>query len=184
MLLYAQPLVRIATLKTTAVDVTDDAVRISLGADPAPVPIPFAEMLIDHLHNRTNLRTGAAMASNPWLFPGRNAGKHLDPQTMQMRLNDRGISVLGARNSALQNLVAEIPAAVVANLLGYSHTSTQYHAQLAAQPWARYVTSRSRRRHDAPTGRRIRPSRIRRFTGKCLHIAADESRGAPSRRRR
>ncbi|OBR98714.1 recombinase XerD [Mycobacterium gordonae] len=139
LLLYAQPLVKVAALKTTAVDVTDDGVRISLGAAPAPVPVPFAEMLTDHLHNRTNLRTGAAMASNPWLFPGRNAGKHLDPQTMQMRLNDRGISVLGARNSALQNLVAEIPPPVVANLLGYSHTSTQYHAQLAAQPWARYV---------------------------------------------
>ncbi len=99
----------------------------------------FAEMLTDHLHNRTNLRTCAAMASNPWLFPGRNAGKHLDPQTIQMRLHNRGISVLGARNSALQNLVAEIPPPVVANLLGYSHTCTQYHAQLAAQTWARYV---------------------------------------------
>ncbi len=107
--------------------------------DAAPVPVPFAEMLTDHLHNRTNLRTGAAMASNPWLFPGRNAGKHLDPQTIQMRLHNRGISVLGARNSALQNLVAEIPPPVVANLLGYSHTCTQYHAQLAAQTWARYV---------------------------------------------
>jgi len=56
-------------------------------------------MLTDHLRNRTNLRTGAGMASNPWLFPGRNTGKHLDPQTMQMRLHNRGISVLGARNS-------------------------------------------------------------------------------------
>lgn len=139
LLLYAQPLVKVAALKTTAVDVTDDGVRISIGADAAPVPVPFAGLLTVHLHNRTNLRTGAAMASSPWLFPGRNAGKHLDPQTMQMRLNDRGISVLGARNSALQNLVAEIPPPVVANLLSYSHTSTQYHAQLAAQPWARYV---------------------------------------------
>ena len=97
-------------------------------------------MLTDHLRNRTNLRTGAGMASNPWLFPGRNTGKHLDPQTMQMRLHNRGISVLGARNSALQNLVAEIPPPVVAHLLGYSHSCTQYHAQLAAQPWSRYVT--------------------------------------------
>ena len=90
MLLYAQPLVRIAALKTT-IDATDDEVRITLGADAAPVPVPFAEMLTDHLHNRTNLRTGAAMASNPWLFPGRNAGKHLDPQTIQMRLHNRGM---------------------------------------------------------------------------------------------
>ena len=45
LLLYAQPLVRIVALKTTAVDVTDDEMRISLGAAPAPVPVPFADML-------------------------------------------------------------------------------------------------------------------------------------------
>jgi hypothetical protein len=38
------------------------------------------------------------------------------------------------------NLVAEMPPPVVANLLGYSHNCTQRHAQLAAQPWSRYVT--------------------------------------------
>jgi hypothetical protein len=140
LLLYAQPLVRIAALKTTAVDLADDEVRLSLGADPVPVPNPFAAMLTDHVHNRTNLRTGTGMIANPWLFPGRNAGKHLDPQTIQVRLHSRGISVLGARNSALQNLVAEIPPPVVAHLLGYSHNCTQYHAQRAAQPWSRYVT--------------------------------------------
>lgn len=74
--------------------------------------------------NRTNLRTGAGMVANPRLFPGRNAAKHLDPQTKQMRLHNRGMSVLGARNSALQNLAAEIPPPVVAHLLGYSHTCT------------------------------------------------------------
>lgn len=140
LLLYAQPLVKVAALKTTAIDATDDGMRITLGADAAPVPAPFAELLTEHLDNRTNLRTGAATATNPWLFPGRNAGKHLEPQTIQMRLLNRGISVLGARSSALQNLVAEIPPPVVANLLGYSHSCTQRHAQLGAQTWARYVT--------------------------------------------
>ena len=67
-LLYAQPLVRIAALKTT-IDATDDEVRITLGADAAPVPVPFAEMLTDPLHIRTNLRTGAATASTPGSFP-------------------------------------------------------------------------------------------------------------------
>jgi hypothetical protein len=50
-----------------------------------------------------------------------------------------GISVLGARNSALHNLVAEIPPAVVA-LLGYSDNCIQHHVQLAGQRWSRYVT--------------------------------------------
>lgn len=61
-------------------------------------------------------------------------------QTMMLRLRNRGINLLGARNSALRNLVAEIPPPVVAHLLGYSNNCTQRHAQLAAQPWSRYAT--------------------------------------------
>jgi hypothetical protein len=51
-----------------------------------------------------------------------------------------GINLLGARNSALGNLVAEVPPPLVAELLGYSYQVTQRHADLAAQPWSRYVT--------------------------------------------
>jgi hypothetical protein len=57
LLLYAQPLVRIAALKTTAIVLTPQELRISLGAEPIPVPEPFAGMLRFHLHNRPNLRT-------------------------------------------------------------------------------------------------------------------------------
>jgi hypothetical protein len=70
-------------------------------------------------------------------LPGYRPGKHLDTQTM---LSVLGISVLGARNAALRNLVAEIPPPVVANLLGYSHNCTQYRAERAGHRWSRYVT--------------------------------------------
>ena len=51
-----------------------------------------------------------------------------------------GINLLGARNSAIQNLVAEVPPALVAELLGYSNQVAQRHAEVAAQPWSRYAT--------------------------------------------
>ena len=51
-----------------------------------------------------------------------------------------GIDLLGARNTALQSLVVEAPPPLVAELLGYSYNTTQRHAEIAAQPWARYVT--------------------------------------------
>ena len=140
LLLYAQPLIRIVALPTAAIVVAPHETRISLGAEPVPAPEPFAGMIQHHLDNRPNLRTAGGMVTNPWLFPGHRAGKHLDPHTMMMALRTLGIDLLGARNSALQNLVAEIPPPVVANLLGYSHNCTQRHAQLAAQTWARYVT--------------------------------------------
>jgi hypothetical protein len=56
-----------------------------------------------------NLRTAGGMVANAWLFPGYHPGKHLDAQTIMQRLRNLGINLLGARNSALQNLVAEVP---------------------------------------------------------------------------
>ena len=40
------------------------------------------------------------------------------------RLRGLGTDLLGARNTALQNLVAEVPPPLVAELLGYSHNVT------------------------------------------------------------
>jgi hypothetical protein len=98
-------------------------------------------MLIHHLHNRPNLRTAGGMIATPWLFPGYRPGKHLDAESIMMRLRWLGINHLGARNSAVGNLVAEVPPPLVAELLGYSYQVTQRHAELAAaQPWSRYIT--------------------------------------------
>ena len=140
LLLYAQPLVRVAALKATAIVVIPHEMRISLGAEPVPVPEPFSGMLGHHLHNRPNLRTAGGSVGTPWLFPSSYPGKHLDPQSIMMRLRKLGINLLGARNSAIQNLVAEVPPPLVAELLGYSYQVTQRHAEIAAQPWSRYVT--------------------------------------------
>lgn len=119
LLLYAQPLVKIVALRTTAIVSAPHETRISLGTEPVPVPEPFAGMLQDHLRNRPNLRTAGGMVVSPWLFPGHYPGKHLAPQAVMLRLRHQGINLLGARNSALRSLVTEVPSPVVANLLGY-----------------------------------------------------------------
>jgi hypothetical protein len=40
-------------------------------------------------------------------------------RSIMNRLREVGINVLGARNSALRNLIAEMPPPVVAKLLGF-----------------------------------------------------------------
>jgi hypothetical protein len=67
-------------------------------------------------------------------------GRHLTAQTIITRLRSLGINLLGARNTALQSLAVEVPPPLVAELLGYSYNVAQRHAEIAAQPWARYVT--------------------------------------------
>lgn len=133
---------QIAALPIDAISSTDGEIRISLGQEPIPVPKPFADMLDTHISNRPNLRTTGGVAATPWLFPSNRPGRHLDPQSIMFRLRRLGIDLLGARNTALQSLVVEVPPPLVAELLGYSYKVTQRHAETASQPWARYVTSR------------------------------------------
>ena len=73
LLRYAQPLVRIAALPTTAIVVTPHELRIALGREPAPLPEPFADMIRQHLNNRPNLRTAGGSGGNPWLWLSRPA---------------------------------------------------------------------------------------------------------------
>jgi hypothetical protein len=145
LLLYAQPLTKIAALQTTAVSSTDGETRILPGQEPISVPQPFAELLTSHVRNRPNLRTTGGLAATPWLFPSSRPGRHLGPQFIMRRLRNLGIDLLGARNTTLQSLVVGVPPPLVAELLGYSYNVTQLHAEIAAQPWAAYVTSRKPR---------------------------------------
>lgn len=142
-LLYAQPLVRVAALRVQDIDVARTETRIRLGPKPAPVPEPFAAMLRAHLASRPNLRT-INNADNPWLFPGTRAGRHLHPATITDRLGELGINMLGARNAALRALVRQVPAPIVATQLGYSPQTTLRHAALAAEAMSRYAAHRAR----------------------------------------
>ncbi|GAB4596036.1 hypothetical protein [Mycobacterium avium] len=143
LLLYAQPLTKIAALQATAVTDLDGETRIALGEEPIPVPEPFASQLNYHHCNRPNLRTAGGTIGTPWLFPSNRPGRHLDPQSIMMRLRWLGVELLGSRNTALQELVSEVPPPLVAEMLGYSYQVTQRHAELAGTNWAKYASSRN-----------------------------------------
>ncbi|WP_375372735.1 MULTISPECIES: recombinase XerD [unclassified Mycolicibacterium] len=138
-LLYAQPLTKIAALQCTAISQAEGQTLIALGKQPIPVPEPFASQLNYHLRNRPNLRTTGGAVGTPWLFPSSRPGWHLDPQTIMHRLRWVGINTLGSRNTALCELVSEVPAPLVAEMLGYSDKVTQKHAEQVGNTWAKYV---------------------------------------------
>jgi hypothetical protein len=130
LLLYAQPMVRIAALRTDAINTNDTTgtITIDLGTHPVPVPQPFAELLSQHLRNRPNLRTASGTESH-WLFPGTRAGQHLHPNTIMLRLRGLGIELLGARNTALDEHLSVTPPPLVADAAG--------------EGWSRYVDLRT-----------------------------------------
>ncbi|WP_433685004.1 hypothetical protein [Nocardia sp. CA-119907] len=80
----------------------------------------------------------------------------MHPETLSGLVKALGVSNVPARTSAMRQHVQQMPAAVVAEALGYHHTTTTQLAAEAATTWSRYVTA-SRLR--SPTG--WRPSNPR-----------------------
>ena len=138
MLLYAQPLTRIMRLTLDDVLCDGSEVTIRLGDPPAPVPEPFASLLLRHAGQRLNLTT-ATNADARWLFPGRRGGQPMTPDTVERRLRRAGIPARGGRSAALRQLVLQAPAPVIAAMLGYSHEGAARIAAEAGSPWSRYA---------------------------------------------
>lgn len=109
-LLYAQPLTKVAKLTIDDITNADGQMLIRLGDPHAPVPPPFDALVAQYLGERPNLTT----ATNPnsrWLFPGRRAGQPLHPTTFRLRLQTLGIPNLSGRSRALREMLLQALAA-------------------------------------------------------------------------
>ena len=143
MLLYAQPLSRI--LQLTAGDLTrddDGQTWLRLGDPPSPVPPPFDTLLHQlaasrHDHVPANQpATGCSPAATPASPPPTG------PCSTQLR--DLGLPMRTARISALRQLVLQVPAPVIADALGFHHTTTTRQHANAGATWSHYVAGSRR----------------------------------------
>lgn len=141
LLLFGQPVGKIAALKCSDLQALPDGLHLSLGTIPVLVPAQIASFFWDYLADRPNQQTGNG--ASPWLFPGTMPGQHIHADAMMVQLRALGIDLGGARNSALRGLVQELPPPLVANALGYSHQVIHKHAADAAVPMAGYAGKRS-----------------------------------------
>jgi len=107
MLLYAQPVSRLIRLTTDDITQQDNEVLIRLGDPPAPVPEPFAALLLELASHQPGNTTASTQAR--WLFPGQNAGQPLAAGTMLNHLRTQGFLTGPARLSALRQLVLQAP---------------------------------------------------------------------------
>jgi len=138
-LLYAQPLTRIAALRRSAIRVSPDGTAtLSLGREPVELPPPLAG-LASHLPLRRTGRMSAHLDTESWLFPGRNSNQHLHPASLGRRLQALGIDSRRCRNTALLQLGAELPAAVLADMLGMHIVTADQWTRDAGAGWNGYV---------------------------------------------
>ncbi len=145
-LLYSQQTSRLVTLRADCLAVDEsDCCTITLGAVPLNLPKPVAELLASLVAQRRGY-AAVDIGINPWLFPGGRTGQHLSAQQMGVRLRRVGVSPLLARNTALIALAGELPAVVLAKLLGFSVKRAVVWNAEAGNTYPGYAAAVARRR--------------------------------------
>ncbi|MDT4995902.1 MAG: hypothetical protein QOH97_5794 [Actinoplanes sp.] len=144
-LLYAQPVARISRLTTDRVTADDTTVRIRLGTAPIALPEPVAELTRQLLTGKRGHATTGAGRPSPWLFPGGQPGRSISAAQLGQRLKDLGIQPGPARSTALFQLATELPAAILARMLGIHIDVAVAWQHASAGDWGTYAADVSRR---------------------------------------
>jgi hypothetical protein len=141
-LLYALPASRINRLRLTDLHPTHDGLTVRLGPDPLFVPAPLGALINELASSRRHLN-GAGHPDDEWLFPGRRAGQPIEAEQLAERLNRYGIT-RRARTAALNALLTDVPAPVLAKLLDRKPWRVTTRAATLGTDWARYASLRTK----------------------------------------
>lgn len=142
LLLYGQPLTRIARMRLEQIHDADGRLTVTFADDRLEIPPPFDATVRAHLNALPNTNT-STHRQNTWLSPGAQPGQHMHQGTIMDRLREHGIDLRGARNASLRALVLEMPAPIVADALDYSYQVTDRHHRDAGATFTDYINHRS-----------------------------------------
>jgi hypothetical protein len=141
LLLFGLPTSRIRQLRTDHVHNRNGDTYLDVGRHPLLVPPKLATLLRQLAADPAN-RTRIAAGPATWLFPGRVPGQPAGPSGFSRKLLEHGIDARPARNAALVALVEDIPAPVLAGILGLHINTTVRWAEVAKRDWTDYLAAR------------------------------------------
>ena len=150
LLLYGQPLSRIAVMTTSQVTRSGEEMLIRLGRHDVPVPGPLATAITQLINDGRSHRGVGSPQQAAWLFPGHLPGRPITPARIGERLRALGIYAQASRRAALLDLAAQLPAAVLADLLGMHQNTAAKWMNQAGGDWSRYAAGLARSRPHQP----------------------------------
>ena len=141
--IYAQPIVRVArfTIDQITVTETETETAIQFAQTPVTLPEPAAIAVRAWLDQRLAIMPPIAIAS-PWLFPGNPPSRPINEQWLSRRLKLIGVECNQDRHAALLHLAGEIPAAILADIVGVHVTTAGAWAGIAGRTWGDYPSLR------------------------------------------
>jgi hypothetical protein len=144
LLLYGQPLSRIAAMTTSQITRRGSETSIRLGRHDVPVPGPLADAAFQLINHGRSYRGVGSPPATAWLFPGHLPGRPITAARLGERLRALGIYAQTGRRAALLDLAAQLPAAVLADLLGLHETTAAKWMHQAGGDWSRYAAQLAR----------------------------------------
>lgn len=160
-LLYAQTAAAVSRLTTAHIQASGSNVSIRLGREPFALPEPLNVLALQLVAARHGHAAIGGQETSPWLFPGGQPGRPISACQLAERLRQLGIHSGQSRSAALFQLATDLPAALLARMLGI-HISVAVAWQRASSgEWAAYAADYSRRQHgpaDVDDGAKPGPS--------------------------
>lgn len=144
-LVFAQPISRLVLLRTDDVVTVGATVTIRFGAEHTEIPEPLGALVLALKAKPRGLATTAVTGKPGWLFPGLMVGSALTSERMRLRLAALGIRGRAGRGSALLRLARELPAPILADMLGIAESTADDWVRAAGGDWARYAAEASAR---------------------------------------
>jgi hypothetical protein len=144
-LLYAQQPATISRLTLDHLQITPDNIRLRLGREPVVLPEPLAALVRGLASTRRGHAVIGASGTSPWLFPGGQPGQPISAFQLTKRLRDHGLNPAQSRSTALFDLATELPAAILARMLGIHISVAAAWQRASAGDWTNYAADISRR---------------------------------------
>ena len=143
MLLYGQIPTRIVELTIDSITTNETDTYLVLRNQPVLLPPPLAAITLELAARSTREQSTSRTGTPAWLLPGARPGSHFYAGRLSTALNkELGVFVRPARGAALSALAADLPAPVLADLLGMSVAAATRWGALAARDNADYVAAR------------------------------------------
>jgi hypothetical protein len=147
-LLYAQYPATLSRLTLDHVQTADGQVRIRLGREPVVLPAPLDTLILKLTAGRHGHAAIGDQGTSPWLFPGGQPGRPISAFQLAERLRQLGVRSGRSRSAALFQLATDLPAAVLARMLGIHITVAVAWQRASAGDWAAYAAEVSRRTRE------------------------------------
>jgi hypothetical protein len=146
LLLYGQPLTKVAHITREQILSSAHHASIMLGAKPLELQEPVSELVLRLVNDHRSRAAIGHTHDHPWLFPGAAPGRPISPRTLMTRLQAFGVRARAGRNTTLMDLAALLPAVVLSKLLGIGiNTATSWTQR--AQTGAAYAAEVARRQN-------------------------------------